>query len=321
MDAEQTYQMLRAAHVGRVTRHADLAALSTYRLGGPADVLVEPAACVQLARLREMLSAHHVPHIFLGDGSNIIFDDAGLRGVAVRIGPEMARLSRQGTRVRAEAGISMAVLARQAARWGLAGVEQLAGVPGRLGGMVAMNGGCFGQTIGEVVRRVRVVDADGRLAWLPREVCGFDYRTSRFQQPDNDYVIAELELSLRPGEPTEICRAMLATLRERRGRFPRYRRLPNCGSVFKNSPEMYERFGPPGKVIEDTGCKGWRQGGAVVSGQHGNFITAGPDAKAADVLELIARIRRAVLERTGLALSCEVKYVTADGQIRNAHSA
>jgi UDP-N-acetylmuramate dehydrogenase len=319
MDADGVYHLLHAADVGRLQLLAGLHAFSTYRLGGPADVLVEPENPAQLARLRGMLTSYRIPHIFLGDGSNIIFDDAGLRGVAVRIGPAMGELRRQGTLVTAGAGISMARLARRLGVWGLGGVEDLAGVPGRLGGMVVMNGGCFRQKIADVVRRVQAIDADGNMKTFDNEACGFDYRTSVFQQSAGCWAVATVEMSLNKTDAGDLQARMLEVLRERRGRFPRYRRLPNCGSVFKNSPLMYERFGPPGKVIEETGCKGWRQGGAEVSERHANFITAARGARAQDVLGLIARVRQAVLDRTGLAMACEVKYVTADGKLCPAH--
>lgn len=321
MDAEAVYHLLETADVGRLRRRAGMHAFSTYRLGGPADVLVEPGGPGQLARLRGVLASHRIPHLFLGDGSNILFDDAGLRGVAVRIGPAMAQLRRDGANVTAGAGISMARLARLLARWGLGGVEDLAGVPGRLGGMVVMNGGCFRQKIGDVVRRVQAVDADGSLRIFDAETCGFDYRTSVFQQAPGRWAIAAVELALSKADPHNLHARMLEVLRERRGRFPRYRLAPNCGSVFKNSATMYERFGPPGKVIEETGCKGWRQGGAEVSRQHANFITATRNARARDVLELIARVREAVQARTGLAMACEVQYVATDGSILPAHEA
>jgi UDP-N-acetylmuramate dehydrogenase len=259
-----------------------------------------------------------VPHVILGDGSNMIFDDAGLRGVAVRIGPAMGRVQRDGNVLRAGAGVSMAWLARRAARAGLAGIEDLAGVPGRLGGMIVMNGGCFRQKIGDVVRRVTAMDRDGETRIFTADECEFDYRTSVFQREAGRWAIAEAELQLEPSSPAEVGGRMLDVMRERRRRFPRYRREPNCGSVFKNSPRMYAHFGPPGKVIEDTGCKGWRQGGAAVSRQHANFITAGPDATARDVLRLIARLREAVLKRTGIAMQCEVRYVSIDARVMPA---
>jgi UDP-N-acetylmuramate dehydrogenase len=131
--------------------------------------------------------------------------------------------------------------------------------------------------------------------------------------------VLEAELQLKPGQAEQIRRTMREILASRRRKFPR--RAPSCGSVFLNDPVIYERFGPPGKVVEDTGCKGWREGGVEVSRMHANFMVNTGRARAADVLALIQRVRQAVFDRTGLWMRCEVRYVQPNGALVPAHVA
>jgi UDP-N-acetylmuramate dehydrogenase len=309
------------ASLGELTLDAPLASLSTYRLGGRARAVIEPTSLATLSKARAQLHAGGWTEVLLGDGSNVLFDDAGLDGFAVRIGSALGAVRREGNVVIAEAGVAMARLARWTVKQGLAGLEDLAGVPGRLGGMVVMNGGCFRQKIGERVAAVTAVDRDGTLREFSGAECCFDYRHSRFLDEPGRWAIASVRLRLGAESPAVLAGRMLEILRERRARFPRYRLEPNCGSVFKNLPEMHAAFGPPGRVVEETGCKGWREGGAMVSRQHANFITAGPGATTADVLRLIDRVRTAVRQRTGIDMQCEVRHVGCDGTIRPAHEA
>ncbi len=303
--------------VGRVGFGEPLCEHCTWRIGGPADVWVEPGAVDQLARLRRILADHGGPHIVMGDGSNLLFDDAGLRGVVVCIGRKLSRVAFDGVLMRAEAGVAVSRLALRAGQLGLTGLEHTIGIPGTLGGLVHMNGGSLRQSIGQVVRRVTVCDGAGRVLAIDHDDCGFAYRRSRFQ--GSDLIIAEVELELRRDDPRRIRRDMLDILRTRRVKFPR--RLPSCGSVFLSDPDRYHIDGPTGWVIEEAGCKGWRLGDAEVSRQHANFIVNRGHATSADVLRLIDRVRQAVHARTGRWLRCEARYVSPTGAIMPADQA
>lgn len=306
---------MRRCDVGAVRRDEPLSAHCTWRIGGPADVWVEPQTVEQLQRLISLLRRSPLPHILIGDGSNLLFDDAGFRGVVVAVGRALAQVEIEGTRVRAQAGVAMARLARKASLAGLSGLEHTVGIPGTLGGLIHMNGGSLRRSIGQVVRTVRYLEPDGALKHIAGEACGFAYRTSGFQ--GSGRIIVEAELMLARGEPDAIRREMLDILRARRRNFPR--RLPSCGSVFLSDPDRYATDGPTGRVIEESGCKGWRSGDAEVSRQHANFIVNRGRARAADVLALIDRVRRAVHARTGRWLRCEVRFVAADGPILPVH--
>jgi len=253
----------------------------------------------------------------IGQGTNLLFDDSGLRGIVLKIGESLSRVEIADNRIVAEAGAWVPGLARKAMLFGLAGLEHTIGIPGTLGGLVLMNGGSQRKGIGENVRRVWVVDPDGKQLELSREECAFEYRKSALQGTGAVVVKAELECERQPSQ--RIRKMMLEDLRERRRKFPR--KQPNCGSVFLSTSEMHASVGPPGKVIEDAGLKGARIGKAEVSHQHANFIVNLGGATSKDVLSLIAHIRKVVHERIGFDLCCEVRYVSPTGDIIPAHQA
>ena len=156
---------------------------------------------------------------------------------------------------------------------------------------------------------VEAIDRVGEVHKMNRHECGFSYRRSVFQE--SHWLVVRVELELQYGDAIAIRGEMLEILRERRRKFPRH--LLNCGSVFVSSGRLYERFGPPGKVIEDAGLKGLTAGGAEVSRKHANFIVNTCNATASDVRELIRQVRAAVQEKTGIWMECEVRYVAPDG--------
>lgn len=289
---------------------------STWRIGGSAYALAQPATEEHVARLLSLAAAHAVPVFVLGGGSNVLFDDAGFRGLVLKLALRFSRFSLEGDRIRGQAGASAPRVAWAAARAGLAGLELYAGIPGTLGGVLAMNAGNM-EGIAPRVERVRCVASDGRLRSLNRDECGFAYRGSVFLA--SPWTILEVEIRATPDAPDAIRRRTLDGLRARHARLPL--RYPNAGSVFLHHPEMTRRFGPAGKVIEDCGLKGQSVGDARVSERHANFIVNRGHARSADVMALVERVRGRVHERTGLWLECEVRYVSPDGRVRPAHEA
>jgi UDP-N-acetylmuramate dehydrogenase len=303
--------------VGLCSFAAPLANYCTWRIGGPADLLVEPLSIVQIQRLRRFASEHAIPLVTIGQGSNLLFSDAGVRGIVLRLGPRFARLRIKGDRIEAEAGVWIPALARKAQQAGLTGLEHIVGIPGTIGGLVLMNGGSHRQCIGDLVERVTLVSREGEIQELSAAACDFSYRHSALQKSGG--IVVAVELSCLRGDRTAIRQAMLADLRERRGKFPL--RLPNCGSVFLSTAAMHASVGPPGRIIEERGLKGLRVGGAEVSLRHGNFIVNCGGASACDVLTLISAIRAEVRNTVGFELDCEVRYVTPEGEIVPAHQA
>lgn len=303
--------------VGHCTFGAPLADYCTWRIGGPADLLVEPQNIPQIQRLLRFIHQQPLPCITIGQGSNLLFSDAGLRGIVLRLGQNFARMAISQGRIIAEAGLWVPGLARQAQQAGLAGLEHIVGIPGTLGGLVLMNGGSHRQSIGDLVEQVTVVEKDGEVRELSAVECHFSYRHSALQH--RGAVVVSVQLRCPRGERSEIRRAMLADLRERRHKFPL--RTPNCGSVFLSTAAMHASVGPPGRIIEEAGLKGRRIGDAEVSRQHANFIINHGHASACDVLQLISTIRAQVRSSIDFALDCEVRYVTPEGEIIPAHQA
>jgi len=305
------------AEVGTCAFNAPLAEHTSWQIGGPADLLVEPESAEQVAAVVRFASSRRIPLIVIGQGTNLLFDDAGLRGIVVKLGRNFSRIAISGNRITAEAGAWVPGLARRAMQAGLAGLEHIIGIPGTLGGLVLMNGGSQRKGIGDNVRRVWIVDREGALVELGRDACAFSYRHSALQ--GTGAVVVKVELACERQPPQRIRQLMLEDLRERRRKFPR--KVPNCGSVFLSTAEMHASVGPPGKIIEDAGLKGLRIGKAEVSEQHANFIVNRNGATSKDVLSLIASIRQTVHERIGFELCCEVRYVSSAGQIMPAHKA
>jgi UDP-N-acetylmuramate dehydrogenase len=303
--------------VGLCTFAAPLAEYGTWRIGGPADLLIEPQNIVQIQHLRRFAHQHALPLVTIGQGSNLLFSDAGVRGIVLRLGQRLARLRIEKERIEAEAGVWVPGLARKAQQSGLSGLEHMVGIPGTIGGLVLMNGGSQRQSIGDLVECVTLVSREGEIQKLSAAACDFSYRHSALQERGG--VVVAVELSCPRRERSEIRRAMLADLRERRRKFPL--RLPNCGSVFLSTASMHASVGPPGRIIEESGLKGLRVGKAEVSRRHGNFIVNCGGASACDVLTLITAIRAQVRNAIGFELDCEVRYVTPEGKIVPAHHA
>jgi len=302
---------LAACDIGRSRLDAPLVAHSSWQIGGPADLLVEPARIEQVATVIRFARRHDLPLVVVGQGTNLLFDDEGLRGVVLKIGANLSRIEINAGCILADGGTWVPELARRAMKAGLVGLEHIIGIPGTLGGLVMMNGGSHRKGIGESVCRVWIVDLEGRQRVLSRDECRFAYRQSALQGTGAVVVRAELECAV--GDPRQIRREMLADLRERRGKFPR--KIPNCGSVFLSTAAMHATVGPPGKIIEEAGLKGVRVGRAEVSPQHANFIVNLGGATSKDVLTLIAHIRETVRQKIGFDLSCEVRYVSPTGKI------
>ncbi|MBN1958085.1 MAG: UDP-N-acetylmuramate dehydrogenase [Desulfuromonadales bacterium] len=288
---------------------------SSWKIGGPADLFVEPETVEQVIALKRLVRDYALPLVVIGEGSNLLFCDAGVRGVVMKIGHKMAQIEISGDIIRAQAGVWVPGLARKAMQAGLGGLEHCIGIPGTLGGLVLMNGGSQRRGIGENIQQVTLIDRNGRQRNLSQEECAFGYRHSALQGNDSVVVGAELRC---PRKARSLIRGeMLADLRERRRKFPR--KLPNCGSVFLSTAAMHQTVGPPGKIIEAVGLKGASMGQAEVSSLHANFIINRGGAKAVDVLRLIQYIRTQVQSQVGFTLACEVRFVDSHGKIAPAH--
>ena len=289
---------------------------STWKIGGPADFLVEPSSISELVAALEFAATNDLPRLIIGGGSNLLFADAGYRGLVVKLGDSLAQILVDDTQLEAQAGAASSSLAWRASESGLSGIEHVVGIPGTLGGLLCMNGGSLRKSIGEVVIWVDVLREHGAIERLPVQECGFEYRTSRFQS--ENMVIVGARLQLIP-QPASSVRAEMVRIIDDRRRFPLA--LPSCGSVFKGSSELFAAIGAPGQAIEACGLKGSQIGQVQVSPVHANFITNLGLGSACEILQLMARVRSAVHARFGCWMQAEVRYVCPNGQVVPAHEA
>lgn len=308
---QRTIEELTALDIGTITPNAFLREHSWWRIGGPADLLIEPHNVSQVQMALVALRRMEIPYVVMGAGSNLLFDDSGVRGAVIKIGSSLSDFSIDGVIVKAKAGVFVPRLVRSLGKAGLSGLEHAIGIPGTLGGLIAMNGGSQRNSIGASVSRVTVLMDDGRFCQFDNAACAFAYRTSAFL--GNRAIIVGAELSLRQGDPEAIRTEMLALLRSRRKKFPLKHR--SCGSVFLSDPAIYDEYGPPGFLIEKCGYKGLQIGKARIPELHANFVVNLGGARSSDVVAIIKTVKRGVRERIGCDLQCEVQYVTPDCRI------
>jgi len=309
-------QFLERAAPGRVSAAFELARMSRWRIGGPADFLVEPATVAELQGVMAVIGDAGVPHVVIGDTSNLLFDDSGVRGVVVRIARALSHIMFTADgQVRAGAGAWVPGFVRTVIQHGLSGCVHAIGIPGTLGGLVVMNGGSQRRGIGENVLTVLVLMENGHLATLSQADCEFGYRRSVLQR--SGAIVLEVTFQFTPADARALRREAIGIMQDRRRKFPK--QFPNCGSVFVSDPAMYATVGPPGRAIEDAGLKGLKIGDAQISPLHGNFIVNLGHARSADVLALIHEARERVHQRTGFYMDCEVRHVSPDGSVVPAH--
>ncbi|MCB2261471.1 MAG: UDP-N-acetylmuramate dehydrogenase [Candidatus Thiosymbion ectosymbiont of Robbea hypermnestra] len=281
---------------GELISDEPLARYTGWRVGGPARRLFRPADAADLAVFLRGLDPAE-PLLWLGLGSNLLVGDEGFAGTVIRTQGRLNTLERAGQRgVRAEAGVSCARAARFAARLGLTGMEFLAGIPGTLGGALAMNAGAYGGETWSRVTRVRTIDRRGQVRERPPADFRIGYR--QVQGPPGEWFL-EAELNLEPGDAAGGLARIRGLLEQRERTQPIG--LPSCGSVFRNPPGDHAA-----RLIEAAGLKGLRLGDAQVSEKHANFIVNTGAADAGDIVRLIERVRSEVERASGVRLVPEV---------------
>jgi UDP-N-acetylmuramate dehydrogenase len=294
-----------AAELGALgARDVPLAPLTTFRVGGPAALFVRAESVADLGRVRQAVAASGLAVLVVGQGSNLLVADAGFPGIVVTLGDGLAGIDIDETTVRAGGGVKLPVLARRTAAAGLTGLEWAVGVPGSVGGAVRMNAGGHGSDVAAVLvdaTLVRLTGGDGCPETVPSAALGLGYRRSVLT--DTDVVVAA-RFGLRPGDRAHSELELAEIVRWRREHQPGG---ANCGSVFANPPGD-----AAGRLVDAAGCKGLRVGTASVSTKHANFIQADDGARAADVLTLVAEVRRRVHDRFGVWLRPEVRTAGFD---------
>ena len=279
--------------------------LSNYtytKTGGPADLLVFPRSVEQVQRVLAAVKQENLPLTVLGNASNLIVKDGGIRGL-VMILTDMQELVLEGNHLKAASGAALIEASRQAAAAGLTGLEFACGIPGSIGGAIYMNAGAYGGEVKDVISQVQTMTRDGQLKTYAGADCDFSYRHSRFQEGDE--VILGVTFDLAPGDQSTIDSKVAELTHLRQSKQPL--EYPSCGSVFKR-PEGYFA----GKLIQDAGLQGYQVGGAQVSTKHAGFIVNVDHATATDYLEVIEHIRLVVWARTGVFMEPEVRIIGED---------
>jgi len=289
----------------RARRNEPLAPYTSMRVGGPADLLVVCRTAEEIAEIVGLARAHGVPWRVLGGGCNVLVADGGVRGLVVINRADRVHIGEDGV-VWAESGASMAALARETVRRGLAGLEWAAGLPGTVGGAVVGNAGAFGGDIASCLRSATVLEADGTVVERGAGWFEFGYRGSRLKGTERrrergGEVVLATTFRLCPGSPEELKARLAEVLEWRRTHHPAGATM---GSTFKNPPGRHA-----GRLIEHAGLKGYQVGGVKVSERHANFLINTGGATATDVWTLIRHVQAEVERRLGVRLEPEIELV------------
>lgn len=272
---------------------------TTFRIGGSADFYICPNK-EQLEKAIVLAAQERVPVTIIGNGSNLLVSDRGIRGLVIEIGQGMDGVRIQGNTLFANAGVLLSKAANEAAEAGLSGLEFAAGIPGSVGGAVVMNAGAYGGEMKDVITRVEVLTRDGKVKTLTNAELDFSYRHSCI--PEKEYIVTGAVLTLKPGNTQDI-RGTMADLRKKRIE-KQPLEYPSAGSTFKR-PEGYFA----GKLIMDAGLAGYTVGGAQVSQKHCGFVINTGNATAAEVQKLIAYVQQKVYAEFQVKLETEVKMI------------
>lgn len=272
------------------------------KLGGAADFFVMPESVEQIQEIVRFANEAEVPFTLLGNGSNLIVRDGGIRGIVMNL-KKLNTIRHQGDMVIAESGASIIDTSYYALKQSLSGLEFACGIPGTVGGALYMNAGAYGGEIKDCLDHAIVIDRSGELLTLKNEQFDFDYRTSNI--PDNDYIVVEAHFKLTKGNPAEIKAIMDDLTAKRESKQPL--EYPSCGSVFKRPPGYFA-----GKLIQDSGLQGKGLGGAEVSTKHAGFIVNKDNATATDYIAVIEMVRKTVKEKFGVELEREVRIIGED---------
>ena len=303
MSVLRAYKRLGQTEGVEVTAEASLAQCTTYRIGGPADLLVTANSYAGLLRTIRLLQEEGVPWVILGRGSNVLAADGGYRGCVVRLGREFQRMSVDGNSITAGAGVLLPQLVNESLSKQLSGLECCAGIPGTVGGAVSMDAGSRHHWIGRVIRDVVTLQPGCGMVRHDGAQIEWGYRWCSIP---SDQIILEATFDLLPSDKQTIAAEMNRRMARRRASQPIGK--PCCGSVFKNPGDR-----SVGAMLDSCGLKGVSEGKARVSERHANFVVNEGGATAVDVVRLINRMHEAVKERFGVDLTPEVKFLGFEG--------
>lgn len=289
--------------------------LSRWKTGGELAYLIEVNSVDEILAAKEFLKKRSLPSRVIGNTSNLLFSDNKIQAGFIRLAEGFRFIEFGENSISAGASSYVPYVVRNCVNRGLSGLEHLVGVPASIGGVVCMNAGSQRKAISENLKTVTSIDSYGNIITRRATECAFSYRQSMFQ--DSDEIILSAEIELGKSTPNKLRSKCLEILKSRNQKFPR--KLPNCGSVFVSQPSAYKLYGPPGKMIEDCGLKGFTCGGAKISEKHANFIINEDHATSENILHLIAIAKNTVEKKFGIKMVSEVIYIKSDGSIMPCH--
>ncbi|WP_066368316.1 UDP-N-acetylmuramate dehydrogenase [Neobacillus fumarioli] len=292
---------LQSLNIGKVKANEPLAHHTTIKIGGPADLFIEPSSVENLKKVMEIIEKNALPWRVIGRGSNLLVSDKGIEGAVIKLGPGIDSLSIEGTEITVGGGHSLVSLSTMISKKGLSGLEFASGIPGSVGGAVYMNAGAHGSDISRILTRAHILFEDGTMEWLSTEEMEFSYRTSCLQKK-RPGIVLEAVFQLSEGDRTSIVAQMQKNKDYRKVTQPW--NYPCAGSIFRNPLPNYA-----GKLIESAGLKGYSIGGAKISEMHGNFIVNAGNASAADVLALIQHVKDTIFSLYEIEMETEVEII------------
>jgi UDP-N-acetylmuramate dehydrogenase len=287
--------------VGTVKKDEELARHTTMKIGGPADLFIEPTSIEGLKKTMQLVQKYRVNWRAIGRGSNLLVSDQGIEGVVIKLGNNLKDMKLDGTQLTVGAGYSIVALAVLISKKGLSGLEFASGIPGSVGGAVYMNAGAHGSDISKILTDAHILFEDGSLQWLTNDEMEFSYRTSVLQRK-RPGIVVEARFQLTEGDKEQIVAVMQKNKDYRKVTQPYD--SPCAGSIFRNPLPHFA-----GKLIEEAGLKGFQIGGAQISEMHGNFIVNAGNAKASDVLQLIEYVKKTIMEKYNIQMETEVEII------------
>ncbi|MDQ6596871.1 UDP-N-acetylmuramate dehydrogenase [Bacillus salipaludis] len=294
-------KQLKELDIGKVKQNELLANHTTIKIGGPADLFIEPSSTENLIKVMELVRKHQFPWRAIGRGSNLLVSDKGIEGVVIKLGTGLDQLTVKDSEIRVGGGYSLVSLATKISKMGLTGLEFASGIPGSVGGAVYMNAGAHGSDISKILSKALILFENGTMEWLSNEEMEFTYRTSVLQKK-RPGIVVEAVFQLESGEKTSIVSQMQKNKDYRKETQPW--NFPCAGSIFRNPLPNYA-----GKLIEVAGLKGHSIGGAKISEMHGNFIVNAGNATAGDVLALIQYVKDTIYSLYEVKMETEVEII------------
>ncbi|WHY02293.1 UDP-N-acetylmuramate dehydrogenase [Neobacillus sp. DY30] len=288
-------------NIGKVKRNELLSQHTTMKIGGPADIFIEPSSLENIQKVMTFLKERQIPWRAIGRGSNLLVSDKGMEGVVIKLGSGLDHLTINDSTITVGGGHSLVSLSTMISKKGLSGLEFASGIPGSVGGAVYMNAGAHGSDISKILTKAHILFEDGSIEWLSNSEMEFTYRTSVLQKK-RPGIVLEAEFQLTTGDRTAIVAQMQKNKDYRKETQPW--NFPCAGSIFRNPLPNYA-----GKLIEAAGLKGFQMGGAKISEMHGNFIVNAGNATAKDVLDLIQYIKETIMNLYGIKMETEVEII------------